>query len=457
MPGFAHFVATRAYSETRTPFVLRGARAMFGRRTVAARTPLTSMIVMSLAAAPALGQATLTPLGDLPGGGFSSRASGVSPDGSTVVGGSQSALSNPLDEAFRWTGGGMIGLGDLPGGGDYSSASGVSGNGSTVVGTSGGPNGTNLAFRWTAAGGMVSLGDLPGGANRSSAHAVSDNGLVIVGSSSSTASGNVADEAFRWTLAGGLVPMGDFNGGAVSSAAHGVNSDGSVIVGQASGLGGQIAFRWTAGGGMVSLGDLFGGETYSEAYDISADGSTVVGMSRSSIGDVAFVWTAATGIVALAQVGSNPNAEVSRALGASGNGSVIVGVGGDPVGPGFGACVWTSAGVQLLWDKLVAAGVDPAADGWSDLTSATGVSDDGNTIVGSGTRNGNTEGFIANLASQSVPGDANGDGSVDVDDLIAVILGWGPCPKPPADCPSDVNDSGTVDVDDLIMVILNWG
>jgi hypothetical protein len=55
------------------------------------------------------------------------------------------------------------------------------------------------------------------------------------------------------------------------------------------------------------------------------------------------------------------------------------------------------------------------------------------------------------------PGDATGDGTVDVDDLIAVILGWGPCPAPPAPCPADVNDSGEVDVDDLIMVILNWG
>ncbi len=60
------------------------------------------------------------------------------------------------------------------------------------------------------------------------------------------------------------------------------------------------------------------------------------------------------------------------------------------------------------------------------------------------------------ITAPTTPGDTNGDGVVDVDDLIAVILGWGPCPAPPAPCPADVNDSGTVDVDDLIMVILNW-
>jgi hypothetical protein len=53
-------------------------------------------------------------------------------------------------------------------------------------------------------------------------------------------------------------------------------------------------------------------------------------------------------------------------------------------------------------------------------------------------------------------GDVNVSAAVDVDDLIAVILGWGPCTAPPSVCP-DVNGSGTVDIDDLISVILNWG
>jgi hypothetical protein len=54
-------------------------------------------------------------------------------------------------------------------------------------------------------------------------------------------------------------------------------------------------------------------------------------------------------------------------------------------------------------------------------------------------------------------GDTNGSGTVDVDDLVAVILAWGDCPKPPASCDADVNDSGAVDVDDLVAVILAWG
>ena len=49
--------------------------------------------------------------------------------------------------------------------------------------------------------------------------------------------------------------------------------------------------------------------------------------------------------------------------------------------------------------------------------------------------------------------DVTGDSVVNVDDLIAVILAWGPCAR---SCPADVNGSGAVDVDDLVAVILAW-
>jgi hypothetical protein len=59
----------------------------------------------------------------------------------------------------------------------------------------------------------------------------------------------------------------------------------------------------------------------------------------------------------------------------------------------------------------------------------------------------------ANLASPSCPADVNQSGAVDVDDLIAVILGWGDA----CNTTVDSNDDGAVDVDDLIAVILAWG
>jgi subtilisin-like proprotein convertase family protein len=51
---------------------------------------------------------------------------------------------------------------------------------------------------------------------------------------------------------------------------------------------------------------------------------------------------------------------------------------------------------------------------------------------------------------------------VDVDDLLAVIGQWGPCPAPPAACPANcattpASTATRVDVDDLLGVIGQWG
>lgn len=53
-----------------------------------------------------------------------------------------------------------------------------------------------------------------------------------------------------------------------------------------------------------------------------------------------------------------------------------------------------------------------------------------------------------------VVGDVDDDGTVDVSDLVALILAWGPCPA--GACPADLDGSGIVDVSDLVMLILNW-
>jgi hypothetical protein len=54
--------------------------------------------------------------------------------------------------------------------------------------------------------------------------------------------------------------------------------------------------------------------------------------------------------------------------------------------------------------------------------------------------------------SADCPADVDGTGTVDVDDLVAVILAWGT-----DDPDADVTGDGTVDVDDLVEVILSWG
>jgi hypothetical protein len=55
-----------------------------------------------------------------------------------------------------------------------------------------------------------------------------------------------------------------------------------------------------------------------------------------------------------------------------------------------------------------------------------------------------------------IPGDINGDGVVDVLDLLALLAAWGPCPVPPPECAADINGDGVVDVLDLLELLANW-
>lgn len=57
-----------------------------------------------------------------------------------------------------------------------------------------------------------------------------------------------------------------------------------------------------------------------------------------------------------------------------------------------------------------------------------------------------------------IPGDANGDGSVTVEDLLILLGSWGPCPPPcPPSCPADFNGDCQVGVVDLLIQLGNWG
>ena len=81
---------------------------------------------------------------------------------------------------------------------------------------------------------------------------------------------------------------------------------------------------------------------------------------------------------------------------------------------------------------------------------ASGVSGDG----GSGEQTRMiTIGDTINGTPTQPCGDTDGDGIVNIADLIAVILAWGPCPG----CPEDVTGDGVVNVADLVVVIVTWG
>jgi len=63
---------------------------------------------------------------------------------------------------------------------------------------------------------------------------------------------------------------------------------------------------------------------------------------------------------------------------------------------------------------------------------------------------GNT---IAEVCLADCPADINGDGTVNVSDLLSLIAAWGPCDS----CIEDIDGSGEVNVSDLLTVIGAWG
>src|SRR5215467_5142666 len=92
---------------------------------------------------------------------------------------------------------------------------------------------------------------------------------------------------------------------------------------------------------FIPLGDLPGGMFLSRASGASADGSVVVGTSLGPSEEEAFRWTAAGGLVGL---GVLPGGEggLSSALVVSADGSLVVGVSDSSAGRQ--AFRWTEAG-----------------------------------------------------------------------------------------------------------------
>lgn len=271
-------------------------------------------------------------------------------------------------------------------------------DGSVVAGISTKSDGHWYPTRW--AGGNSSILEMDS-APRGIPTDISADGSVIVGHNGANTGG------FKWTqnAAWDITQL---------SKVVGVSGDGSILAGNKYGTM-QLPGDWGPGGrtiptsyaytwdnwNQVDIGNLNGTPGTAWAGGISADGRVVVGGATTTMSREPFRWTAEGGMVALGSAPGWGGADIlSMMMAASGDGSVLVGYAMKTVNgaaPEQQAIIWDAAhGVRLLQDALVSDyGLD--LTGWH-LDEATGISDDGMTIVGYGTGSvGKSEGWVVRL------------------------------------------------------------
>jgi uncharacterized membrane protein len=313
--------------------------------------------------------AQFIPLGFLPGGSQSSTASAVSYDGSTVVGVGEDSKGHAT--AFRWTA--AAGMQALIQSNVFYGPTAVSADGSVVVGSTPYP-GSSQGFRWTAATGAQLLPQPSSSFINGGANGVSGDGNVTVGAGNY----NSSNAALYWVGTGSPVAMSP---NTLTSAA-GISYDGTAIVGTdthyVNGAFQDQAFI-QKNGVLQDLGFLSSGNRVSSATAVNSDGSVVVGTSHYTTANndnEGFRWTASGGMVRLAGMWE-PYA-------VNGDGTVIVGSDG-VVSTGVNAMIWDPVnGMRKLKDVLTNSyGLGAVLANWQ-LTFATGISADGQTIAGRG-------------------------------------------------------------------------
>ena len=395
--------------------------------------------------------------------GWQSYATGVSGDGSVVVGSAYDPAGGTYGLggyiALRWTiADGRQPLGLLPDG-DSSFAYGASYDGSVISGQACGPEcNTSQPFRWVAPSGpLEGLGYMPS-SSYTYGYGISDDGATIAGYAVQDGTYDVYPTMWREEI--GVVALDRFPSGG-TAIAHTASGDGGYLAGRGWDADHhEQAARWSDDGSIQGLGFLSdpGPIVFSRGRSVTPDGSVVIGTAHGADGlggytYQGFRWTQAGGMLGLGVMGPHGNLGTTAGLDVTASGNLIVGAwGGDTgVGDGSRAAIW-HAGVgwrDLATWLLIEHGLDEVAD-WT-LVEAMGVSNDGSVIVGWGIdRNNLIEGFVV-MVPPECPVDFNGDGEVNTLDVLDFLNAW-----TARDPRADFNRDGRINTLDVLAFLNAW-
>jgi hypothetical protein len=150
---------------------------------------------------------------------------------------------------------------------------------------------------------------------------------------------------------------------------------------------------------------------------------------------------------------SDDNFGIRVSLSSDGTAAIVGANGDDDNGPASGSA-YIYRLVKDVWEETKILASDGSSGDY--FGASVSISSNGSTaLVGSvyDNDNGINSGsvYIFDIDGLDCP-DINGDGLIDVSDLLAVIDQWGATISL-----ADVNQDGIVDVSDLLMVVGNWG
>ena len=262
--------------------------------------------------------------------GVLSKPTGVSQDGSVIVGGSVSGGGG--GPAFEWANGVAAPIPQLASA-QTSIADSVSADGSIIAG--------DIQTGSTISGFTLTGTNLeiipPSSLNLTTRQTImSANGAVVAGN---IWSGFGTPTAYQWEN-GAVVRLPGYSG--QSSTATAVSPDGSIVVGSVGygNSGNQEPYEWT--NGVVTPLSLPSGFTEGSALGVSNDandGPTIVGyISTNGLTSTAFIWNQTDGIQNLEEVLTTYDGlsselkgwTLTQATAITPNGNIIVGIGLDP-------------------------------------------------------------------------------------------------------------------------------